>query len=659
MVQASAALPVLRSASAVRHLVPEEARKEYPVEIRGVVTWVNVRSGELFVQDATAGIFVFIRNSHADRFLQAGQTVVVSGVTAPGDFSSSITRARIQVTGEGEMPASVRIPFERVLTGEKDSQWGHLEGVVRSGREDGGVLYLNAMAPGGTFIAILNDYPRDWSTRLVDSRVSLDGVLAAIFNEHRQVSGARIFVPGARFLRIEDAAPESPFDLPRSSALSVGAFRANESWNHRVHVRAAITAVVSKVLIYAAEGEGNLAIEVSAPCAGKPGSVADFVGFPGFIEGRPGLQNAACRVAPAGSELRPVELAARDILPPESPDEGSGLAIARGTRNDLKLVTVGGTLIQVARGAHSQVLTLASADQIFGVTLPESVSWMGDAMEPGSQMKVTGVCLITYDEFHRAQSFRLLARDATDITVQSRPSWLTIRRALWIMIPLALIVVGSIAWISVLRRHVAIKTCELRAANELLQQDAGEDALTGAANRRRFDEVLDTEVRYSYRTSTPLSLLMIDIDHFKDVNDLYGHQRGDQCLIEVVGALRRALFPATGMLVARYGGEEFAVVLPDTPANTAIAVAEQMRACVLELAISHGRSPFDQRLTVSLGVATLSAGSPWLAEHLVNKADRALYQAKQAGRNRVVAFSDGNDGRHGVEAGPKENRFLI
>jgi diguanylate cyclase (GGDEF)-like protein len=193
----------------------------------------------------------------------------------------------------------------------------------------------------------------------------------------------------------------------------------------------------------------------------------------------------------------------------------------------------------------------------------------------------------------------------------------------------------------VLRHHVATRTIELRAANERLRQLSVEDALTGAANRRRFDDVIAYEVRCCRRTAMPLSLVMIDIDHFKQVNDIYGHQRGDQYLIQMVGALRRALVHIPDALVARYGGEEFAVLLPNTCRDTAAAIAERMCASVRDMAIPHQHHPFDERQTVSLGVATMPPGSAFDSDQLVNMADRALYQAKQSGRNRVVVFDAG------------------
>jgi diguanylate cyclase (GGDEF)-like protein len=186
-----------------------------------------------------------------------------------------------------------------------------------------------------------------------------------------------------------------------------------------------------------------------------------------------------------------------------------------------------------------------------------------------------------------------------------------------------------------LRREVASRTDELRAANERLRQLATQDSLTGAANRREFDELIEREVRRTNRSNTPLSLMMIDIDRFKQLNDLYGHPAGDQCLIRVVRAIR-ANASRAGEVVARYGGEEFAVILPNADEQAALLRAEAVRNAVIGLEIEHPGSTYNQRLTVSVGLATRWPNSSDSAEDLVCSADRALYQAKQDGRNRVV-----------------------
>ncbi len=643
---AQPAEPVIRSASEVRRLSPETARKELPVSITAVVTYVNAQAGELFVQDKSAGIFVFIRNSMSDVPLHSGQLVKVEGVTAPGDFASSITRARVTVTGRAEMPKPVVLPFDRILGGKQDSQWGHLVGVIRSGREESGVLYLNAVTAGGQFLIITREYPADWVTTLVDSKVSLDGVLAAVFNEHRQVTGVRIFVPAPRFLHIEEKASASPFDLPQSLALSIGAFGSEQDWSHRIRVRGTITAVATTNLVYLSQGEGNLAVELWMPCGGKPGFLVDLVGFPGTVDGRPGLQSAICRpIAGAMPEQAP-EVSAHDIVPPQSAGDGSGLSIAKGTRNDLKLITVAGTVIQVTKGLLAQSLTLLAGNQAFTVTIPDSAA-VEYAIEPATQLKITGVCLIAFDEYHRAQSFRLLARKAADIVVVSRPSWLTVRRALLIVAGLAFLIACSVVWILILRRHIAAKTLELQAANECLRKLSVEDPLTGAANRRHFDEVIENEMRRCGSDREPLSLIMLDIDHFKSINDNYGHKRGDRYLIHVVAELRRVLaqFPGPAIeegraVVARYGGEEFAVLLPKTPVDMAEAIAETMRVAILDIAIPQPGSSPGLDGTISLGLAMMPSSSDLNPDQFVDAADNALYKAKQDGRNRIVV-SDG------------------
>jgi len=174
----------------------------------------------------------------------------------------------------------------------------------------------------------------------------------------------------------------------------------------------------------------------------------------------------------------------------------------------------------------------------------------------------------------------------------------------------------------------------LRAANQQLERLARTDGLTGLANRRCFDEVLDAEWKRQRRDGQPLSLLLADIDHFKRYNDACGHQAGDRCLAAVAQAIRRAVKrPAD--LAARYGGEEFVVVLPGTPAEGARHVAERIRAGVEGLALPHPSSPVAGHVTLSLGVATLVPGEGAPGD-LTRRADEALYRAKELGRNRVV-----------------------
>jgi len=166
-------------------------------------------------------------------------------------------------------------------------------------------------------------------------------------------------------------------------------------------------------------------------------------------------------------------------------------------------------------------------------------------------------------------------------------------------------------------------------AEDKLEELATTDALTGLRNRRKFDEAIDSEWRRARRHNTPLSLLMIDADHFKNYNDTYGHQAGDQVLVGIAICISDSVKRA-GDCAARYGGEEFAALLPGTASADAMMIAETIRRKV------QGWSDDPAISTVSIGIASVTpaAGADWT--EFVNAADKALYAAKAAGRNCCV-----------------------
>lgn len=178
---------------------------------------------------------------------------------------------------------------------------------------------------------------------------------------------------------------------------------------------------------------------------------------------------------------------------------------------------------------------------------------------------------------------------------------------------------------------------EHKDLEEKLAALATSDGLTGLANRRCFDERLDLEWARAARDGTPLSVLMIDVDHFKKFNDRYGHQAGDSCLRAVAEVLAaQAQRPAD--LAARYGGEEFALLLPNTNAEGCELVGTRVREALFETQIPHALNPPSKLVTASLGGATAwpGSGTSTSCASLVGAADRALYFAKDAGRDRLV-----------------------
>lgn len=183
------------------------------------------------------------------------------------------------------------------------------------------------------------------------------------------------------------------------------------------------------------------------------------------------------------------------------------------------------------------------------------------------------------------------------------------------------------------RAHAAM--LERNAALEELQRISITDGLTKIYNRRYLDRTLASELQRAKREQLPLSLILMDVDHFKQFNDLYGHHAGDHCLAEVAGAMQSSL-RRTSDTAARYGGEEFAAILPNTDSSGAFARAEGIRKAVMELNIKHEAPSTTGHVTVSLGVATVVPGMEAKAASLVQSADQSLYRAKEEGRNRTA-----------------------
>ena len=175
---------------------------------------------------------------------------------------------------------------------------------------------------------------------------------------------------------------------------------------------------------------------------------------------------------------------------------------------------------------------------------------------------------------------------------------------------------------------------ERKLAEEEVLNLAKIDGLTGIPNRRTFDEFLHEEWRRCMRLKKPISLAIIDIDHFKLLNDTYGHQKGDECLVKV-GTLLKEFANRPGDICARYGGEEFVLVWGDTSLDAAKKMALQFTHRLIELGIPHDKSPTSPYLTVSIGLACMVPYPDAIENELVGMADRLLYKAKGSGRNRV------------------------
>jgi len=185
-------------------------------------------------------------------------------------------------------------------------------------------------------------------------------------------------------------------------------------------------------------------------------------------------------------------------------------------------------------------------------------------------------------------------------------------------------------------QELAQVSAQLRLVNGTLELLSNQDGLTGLANRRLFDAHLGEQIAIARRYGRSLALVLCDVDSFKDYNDHYGHQAGDECLKRIAAALRSCCRRPADM-VARYGGEEFAIILPETRLDDATQIAEAAKDAVIRLEIAHEKSPVAPYVTISGGIAVLIHNGYSSAAQLITVADQRLYQAKHLGRNRIVA----------------------
>ncbi|WP_176630547.1 GGDEF domain-containing protein [Desulfolutivibrio sulfoxidireducens] len=206
---------------------------------------------------------------------------------------------------------------------------------------------------------------------------------------------------------------------------------------------------------------------------------------------------------------------------------------------------------------------------------------------------------------------------------------------------LATIVLTLITMISLIITNAQLIEIDLKEANKKVEMLANTDELTGLFNRRYFNKALKYEFKRLQRDTQPLSLIMADIDCFKDYNDTYGHQEGDKCLQSIAGIFKRS-GTRVADIAARYGGEEFVILLPNTDKIGAEKVANTLLNLVRKLKIPHSASTAGDRVTISAGIATVIPSEKTSEDILINMADKALYTSKSHGKNQFTHYASGD-----------------
>jgi len=618
------ALPTLTTVAAIHGMTSREASRGYPVHLRAVVTYYDPcldHPGHPVIMLTDQAATVFVSDFVDPGYLQikAGDVVTVTGISGPGEFAPVILHPDIHVVSRGSLPARApRSTFYQLIKGSDDPQWVEMEGVVERVEVSGGNATLKLGLADGEIAATTVVEPGVDYARLVDALVRIRGAAGSIFNRHGQITGDQLLFPGMAAVTVEQPAPADPFKLPMSRVNSLMTYAPGKIFNHRAHIRGAVTLLWPGRLLCVEDASGSICAITSQTTPVAPGQMVDVAAFPQIGQVAPILSDAVYQVLPVHHAAAAIPIDAMEGLSGE---------------HDAQLVQIEGRLTTQDRALKDFTILVSAGKLTFPVSMPRSQqSKVLLNLKEGSLVRVTGICAVQTDPtvfFHhdghaKIKFFQIFLRSPADVIVLQQPSWWTTAHSLRVLefaFAAALCILG---WSVYLRRRLSQQA-------ELLHFQATHDGLTGTWNRKAICDLLHRESIIAGRAHKQVGIIMLDADHFKRVNDTHGHAAGDAVLIELVKRIQAAV--RSYDLTGRYGGEEFLVVLPECTEQEVALCAERVRASVAGHPVDAGNLHLS--ITVSLGTVVLNPRINNQQDALA-AADRALYLAKHSGRNCVV-----------------------
>jgi PAS domain S-box-containing protein len=459
-----APLEELQTAEQVRQMPREMAARQNPVHLRGVVTFFDQKNYFRFLQDDTAGIYFYLGSSPDNPPLAAGQLVEMDGEVSPGEFAPIVIPSKIQILGTGVFPAAKPVTFEQLVSGQEDSQFVEVRGIVRAVRfdTDSGYFLLEIATGGGRLTAYASKLPVAQSGNLVDHTVTVRGVCVTRFNRQRQLFDIRLLVPRPSDLVVDPSDIGDPFALPAQPVVKLLQFTPQGPYGHRVKVTGTVIYRQNDDTLYIEDQTEGLYVETKQAGPLALGDQVEVLGFPANGVYTPMLQDAVFQKIGTGPMPEPVLINTDEAL--------------KGNY-DCRLVRVEATLLDRARHGQEQFLVLeTSSGFIFHAYLdPKNGETDFANLQNGSKVAVTGVCLIEpgnewiAGEAWRAKSFRILMRSAADVLILKRPPWWNLQKLLWAVGLLGVVVLVASTWVVLLRRRVQKQT---RIIRQKLQTEA-------------------------------------------------------------------------------------------------------------------------------------------------------------------------------------------
>ena len=444
----------LDRAEQVRNLSAADAAQSHPVRLRGIVTYYDPDAPDLFIQDETAGIYVFCEGRLP---IERGQQIELSGITDAGDFAPVVIHPKTRMLGLGKLPNAPRVSFDQLLTGRLDAQWIESEGIVQSVvfLEKGLNLYVSN---GGDRIRLVVPGLKQGDLQhLVEARVRFRGVAGATYNGRRQLTGILVFVQNFADLTFEESPRNNASQYPLRRPAELLRFSTTGEYRRRVRVRGVVALQQPGHALFLRDGDQGLMVLTRQAEPVQVGEQVEALGFPALGNFAPVLQDAVFRRIGRGAPAAPLRVTVADVL--------------REGDYDTNLIEIDGNLLSRTWDELGEWLAVRSGNRVINARLERPDASSFATLREGSILRLTGICLVEAGgQGYQAQSFRLLLRSPADVVVLQRPGWWTLSRALWLIGLLAIVVFVASGWVTMLRRRVQAQTSKLSARNVELRE---------------------------------------------------------------------------------------------------------------------------------------------------------------------------------------------